>query len=123
MLNEFEGRPATFIGNQTVCHSAAPSNTRFPSCATIEVCFRGSPSGPASESSVCWNENALDGPAPASLAQTADYPVAVLQFLEYYGLPQHGITKWEYLGIEFLFFIMFFILAWVALKYKKHGNR
>ncbi len=72
---------------------------------------------------MCWNENALDGPAPASLAQTADYPVAVLQFLEYYGLPQHGITKWEYLGIEFLFFIMFFILAWVALKYKKHGNR
>ena len=46
-----------------------------------------------------------------------------LQFLEYYGLPQHDITKWEYLGIEMLFFIMFFILAWLALKYKKHGNR
>ncbi|CAL5220797.1 g2870 [Coccomyxa viridis] len=44
-------------------------------------------------------------------------------FLEYYGLPQHGITKWEYLGIEMLFFVMFFILAWLALKYKKHGNR
>ena len=57
------------------------------------------------------------------MLQTTDYSVAVLQFLEYYGLPQHGITKWEYLGIEFLFFIMFFILAWVALKYKKHGNR
>ena len=70
-----------------------------------------------------WIENALLGTAPASLAQTAAYSVAVLQFLEYYGLPQHGITKWEYLGIEFLFFIMFFILAWVALKYKKHGNR
>lgn len=47
----------------------------------------------------------------------------VLQFLEYYGLPQYGITKWEYLGIELLFFIMFFILAWAALTFKKHGKR
>ncbi|CAL8472002.1 g11544 [Coccomyxa elongata] len=44
-------------------------------------------------------------------------------FLEYYGLPQHGITKWEYLGIELLFFLMFFCLAWLALEYKKHGKR
>ena len=65
-----------------------------------------------------WLEN-----DPAILARSAYNSVAVLQFLEYYGLPQHGISKWEYLGIEFLFFIMFFILAWVALKYKKHGNR
>lgn len=50
-------------------------------------------------------------------------PLGVLQFLEYYGLPQHNITKWEYLGIEVLFFIMFFLLAWTALKYKKHGKR
>jgi len=47
----------------------------------------------------------------------------VLQLLEYYGLPQHNITKWEYLGIEVLFFIMFFLLAWICLKYKKHGKR
>ena len=47
----------------------------------------------------------------------------VLQLLEYYGLPQHHITKWEYLGIEVLFFIMFFLLAWICLKYKKHGKR
>lgn len=48
---------------------------------------------------------------------------SALQFLEYYGLPQHGITKWEYLGIEVLFFLMFFCLAWLALEYKKHGKR
>lgn len=48
---------------------------------------------------------------------------SAMQFLEYYGLPQHGISKWQYLGIEVLFFIMFFCLAWLALEYKKHGKR
>ena len=56
--------------------------------------------------------------------QTPDgHTLDASQFLEYYGLPQHGISKREYLGIEMLFFIMFFVLAWLALKYKKHGNR
>lgn len=50
-------------------------------------------------------------------------PTSIVQFLQYYGLPQHHITKWEYLSIEVLFFLMFFGLAWLALKYKKHGAR
>ena len=45
------------------------------------------------------------------------------QFLEYYGLPQHDLTKWEYLGIELLFFAMFFLLAWYLLAFKKHSKR
>ena len=49
-------------------------------------------------------------------------PVLV-QFLEYYGLPQHGLTKWEYLGIELLFFVMFFVLAWYLLAFKQHSKR
>lgn len=59
----------------------------------------------------------------AALQHASDMCVSVMQFLEYYGLPQHGISKWQYLGIEVLFFIMFFCLAWLALEYKKHGKR
>ena len=47
----------------------------------------------------------------------------LLQLLEYYGLPQHGMTKWQYLGVELLFLGMFSCLAWVALAFTKHGKR
>ena len=123
MLNEFGNRPAIFIGNQTVCHSAKISHTRTLICTPVDIVSEASPSRLASQSNIERFGDALLESAPASLAWSADTSVAVLQFLEYYGLPQHSITKWEYLGIEFLFFIMFFFLAWTALKYKKHGNR
>ena len=64
---------------------------------------------------------------PAEQAMMVDlhvrFPGAGAQFLQYYGLPQHGLSKWEYLGVELLFFIMFFLLAWYMLAFKKHGKR
>ncbi|KAK9815892.1 hypothetical protein WJX72_011513 [[Myrmecia] bisecta] len=41
--------------------------------------------------------------------------------LDYYSLA--GTSKWAFLGYEFAFFVSFFLLAYLALSYKKHGNR
>ena len=45
------------------------------------------------------------------------------QLLEYYGLPQHDMTRWQYLGVEILFLGMFCCLAWLALAFTQHGKR
>ena len=113
MLNEFEDRPVTYLNNQSVglhletrhCLHILYYNEHFSQLAeeVYNLCVM---------CAFCYSTLGLSG-----------LPLGVLQFLGYYGLPQHNITKWEYLGIEVLFFIMFFLLAWAALKYKKHGKR
>jgi hypothetical protein len=41
--------------------------------------------------------------------------------LEYYGYD--GYNKWELLGYEFLFFVCFFFLSWLALQFKRQVKR
>ena len=41
--------------------------------------------------------------------------------LQYYNLDQ--FNKWEMLGYEFLFFVVFFFLAWAALQFKTLAKR
>jgi ABC-type polysaccharide/polyol phosphate export permease len=41
--------------------------------------------------------------------------------LEYYGLK--SVDKWAYIGYLSLFFLVFFVLTWTALRYKNYQQR
>lgn len=51
--------------------------------------------------------------------------VSNLQVLEFYAIPDHASSsnKWDYLGIEAAFFLLFFCLAWLAMSFCKHSKR
>lgn len=44
-----------------------------------------------------------------------------MQILEYYGLG--NTNKWAFVGYEALFFVLFFFLAWLGLRFVRRDKR
>jgi hypothetical protein len=44
-----------------------------------------------------------------------------MPILDFYSLG--GISKWGWLGIEFCFFVVFFLFAYLALAFRRHVKR
>ena len=44
-----------------------------------------------------------------------------VQILNFYSI--EGDDKWVQFGYEFIFFVVFFIMAWLGLSFVKHQRR
>ena len=47
--------------------------------------------------------------------------IGIIPIMQYYSIGAG--SKWHQLGFEFIFFVVFFVLAWAALAFVRHQKR